>query len=455
VTEPSSWRNELEPKIADHVRYIVDAFASPDNGGTDIGVVVAADRGLDYMYKERQLLVHEQQLGRVLEILGQPNEADLEQNEPDRVQRVIAGVVLLTLGQTTKGDQPAAVPDALIEIDRRIGKGIATPNHVLTVAVNAGGCPATEPQEAYEETEPYPSVCGDNGGAGVLIYMADTGLLADAASHSWLEGVVGDPDPLPPLAPDGTQPIPPYTGHGTFVAGVTRCMAPAADVTVTNAFAIAGSTLESDLVPRLVAALGLGVDIFHLTIAAPSRDDLPLVAFEAWLKLLRQYKGVVCVVAAGNSGSRRPSWPAAFSEVVSVGALAADWRSRASFSNFGGWVDVYAPGRSLVNAYATGTYTCHVEPYRGQDRTFYGMAKWSGTSFSTPIFTGLIAARMSRTGENGQQAAAALLAEARSRAIPGVGAIVLPCCHDDVPVRPAECPCRSGMRRTGCEPRPH
>jgi subtilisin family serine protease len=286
--------------------------------------------------------------------------------------------------------------------------------------------------------------------------MADTGLLADAASHSWLAGAVaGDLDPLPPLAPGGTQPIPPYTGHGTFVAGVARCMAPAADVIVTNAFAIAGSTLESDLVPRLVAALGLGVDIFHLTIATLTRNDLPLIAFEAWLKLLRQYKGVVCVVAAGNNGSRRPTWPAAFSEVVSVGALAGDWRSRASFSNFGGWVDVYAPGRSLVNAYATGAYTCHVAPYTGQDRTFYGMAKWSGTSFSTPVMTGLIAARMSRTGENGQQAAAALLAEARSRAIPGVGAILLPCCHDDRPGRPAESPCRPGMRCAGCEPRPH
>ena len=439
VTEPGSWRNELEPRVLDEVVYIVDSFREH---GIDIGVV-ADDGGLGYMYAERQLLVRDQYLHRVLEILRPPDDPDRSPDDPDRtaddpdraaddpdrverdperVRPVIAGVVLLTLSE-----RQLSVPEALTEIDRRLGKGIATPNQILTLAGEGGGCPATEPQEVYDGTEPYPSVCQDNGGHGVLIYMADMGLLPDpAAGHPWLAGVGGQADPG-----SGQQPIPPYTGHGTFVAGVARCMAPAADIIVTNAFSIAGSKLESDLVPELVAALGLGVDIFHLTIAMPSREDIPLVAFEAWLRLLRQYKGVVCVVAAGNSGSRRPSWPAAFSEVVSVGALAGDWRSRASFSNFGGWVDVYAPGRDLVNAYATGTYKCHVTPYKGRERHFYGMAKWSGTSFSTPIVTGLIAARMTRTGENGREAAAALLAEARAQAIPGVGAILLPRCDGE------------------------
>ena len=200
---------------------------------------------------------------------------------------------------------------------------------------------------------------------------------------------------------------------------------------MTHAFSIAAVCWKRIWSRGSKSALSLGVDIFHLTMACLSRNDHAAHRLSLeWLRRLRQYGGAVCIAAAGNSGFRGPTWPAAFSGVISVGALGGDWRGRASFSNFGGWVDVYAPGRDLVNAYATGTYTCYADPYADQVRNFYGMAKWSGTSFSTPIVTGLIAARMSRTGENGQQAAAALLAEARRQAIPGVGAVLLPCCHD-------------------------
>lgn len=427
MTEPAGWRNGLKPHVAEEVEHVVDAFRDLPAGGRRIAVVPNGTGGVGYLHAEGEILVREEHLARVLAILEQPSREDLEGDEPGRIRPVIAGYVVLTLA-----DPHPVVPAALARVDAALGRGIATPNHVVTVAPNGDPtvCPATEPEQVYSGTEPFPSVSHGNGGAGVLVYLADTGLLRDAAAHPWLAGVrVSDPeedyDPRTPLKGDPPQ-IPPYTGHGTFVAGVLRCQAPGVEVIVENAFCIAGSALEADLVPRLEAALGLGADIFHLSIACVSRHNVPLIALGEWLRRMRESKSAICLAPAGNSAIRRPVWPAAFPDVVAVGALGGDWRGRASFSNFGPWVDVYAPGRDLVNAYATGSYTCHVSPYTGQTRDFYGMAKWSGTSFSTPVVTGLIAARMSATGENARQAAAAVLAQAQEQAIPGVGPVLLP-----------------------------
>lgn len=473
MSERDDWKREMLPEIADEVAVIVDAFACaprggdvpPDQRGADIGVA-AADGGVDYLYARRHLLVADEYLGPVLEILGdpgarwlEPGEGDGGGKEPDGrededearaseggaagLRRVIAGVVLLVLPPAlVGGDGGRSVPEWLNLIDRRLGRGAATPDQVLTVAPAITYCPATDPEPVHSGAEPGPPACPPGAGAGAWIYLADTGLLADAAAgHPWLAGVRPDNpgtdvDPFDPAQPVTSK----YTGHGTFVAGVARCLAPSAELVVTRALSIAGSQLESALVPRLEHALAGGADIFQLTIAGATRHDLKLIAFGVWLGQLRQAKGAVCVAPAGNSGSRRPSWPAAFPDVIAVGALAADERSRASFSNHGRWVDVYAPGRDIVNAYLTGDYICQISPYTGQERHFYGMARWSGTSFAAPIVTGLIAARMSAAGENARQAADALLAQARRQAIPGVGPVLLPRCGPCG--RPAPCGCR-------------
>ncbi len=436
----------LNSKVQQQVKGIESAFADL----TKPIVIMsepAKDRsgGISFMYPAdpATILVRDDYLNQVRGVL-----LGLGITISDK-KPIIADVVRLTLdipAAPAQGDplfgQTAPLICALDQVDQELGEGIATPDHVLTVCDGiVSPCPATEPRTVDDGIEPHPGICTVNSGAGVLIYIADTGLLKGADSaHSWLRGVErardasGNWQPWdwdPGAGPDDDQQraIPtPYVGHGTFVAGVVRCMAPQADVIVSNVFKVAGSTLESDFVLDLKQALGLGVDIFHLSIAAPTRKDLPLLAFDRWLALVRQYKGTVCVAAAGNSGVRSPTWPSVFPQTVSVGALTADGRDRADFSNYGGWVDVYAPGRDIINAYATGTYKYQDEPYKGSpDGKFYGMARWSGTSFSTPIVTGLIAARMSRTGENGVEAAAALLRKARAQAIPGVGAILLPC----------------------------
>ena len=183
MTEPDDWRNYVVPKVADEGSHIKNAFGEVEDDAKrkDI-VIVPADGGIDYMYAEGEILVREDHLERVLDILEQRTRRDLEDNEPQRIRHIIEGIVLLTLG-----GEHSRVSSALTAIEEQLPPGIATPNHVLTVAGGHGSsCPATEPEEVYDDIEPFPSVCHE-GGAGVLIYMADTGLLQDSASHSWLE----------------------------------------------------------------------------------------------------------------------------------------------------------------------------------------------------------------------------------------------------------------------------
>lgn len=462
MTEESSWYQGLSDRAVSEADYIVREFRGKGieiGGVPDITAGEVANtegsaeypKGVGFMYAEGQFLAREQYI-RQIRIVVSGHGATVVVKK-----RVIGDIVLLKLAplalehkDTSESDEVSAnsdersaeddagtrdcggvearlppVLEILDEIDEKLGLGIATPDQLVTVAGELTPCPATEPQEVYGPVAPYPAVCPGDGGTGVRIFIADTGMLpGSAAAHAWLNGVLGDDDKR--TEPDGT--LMHYAGHGTFVAGVVRCMAPKAEIYVANIFDTAGSALESHFVPKLNKAFDFSCEILHLTIASPTRKNRPLMALDAWLELLRPYKGVVCVVAAGNNGNRRPCWPAALPGVISVGALATDWRSLAYFSNYGGWVDVYAPGQNLVNAFGMGEYTCKIAPYKGEHRKFCGMAQWSGTSFSTPIVSGLIAARMSRCGENGQQAAAALLAEARAQVIPGVGPVLLPGC---------------------------
>jgi thermitase len=62
-------------------------------------------------------------------------------------------------------------------------------------------------------------------------------------------------------------------------------------------------------------------------------------------------KGAVLVASAGNDGEEAVTYPAAFSEVIAVGATDNE-DQRAVYSNYGArWVDVAAPGDEI---YSTG-----------------------------------------------------------------------------------------------------
>jgi subtilisin family serine protease len=87
-------------------------------------------------------------------------------------------------------------------------------------------------------------------------------------------------------------------------------------------------------------------------------------------------KGVVVVAAAGNAGGTTQFFPAADPRAVSVAATTvAD--QRYTWSNFGSWVRLAAPG-------------CNLAPILGG-----GYGNFCGTSSAAPVVAGLVALELS------------------------------------------------------------
>jgi subtilisin family serine protease len=394
------------------------------------------DRHVEYFYRSKSLLARDRDLQRVLDALRSlgalPDDANSFGSSGSADDHaLIAGISRLDV--QVRDSQHT--PDVVADLDRRLGVGVATHEHAFVITPNTI-CPATEPEAvitpqqaedpALVEAALWPAIGDLSAGTDVRVSVIDTGLLDGASGWArWIQGVepdtradIEDPERIRKGFAD------PYAGHGTFVSGVIRCLAPASHVVVEREIEVSGFVRESSLIKQIHDALSRSPDIISMSAGGYTRDNVPSLAFQVfWEERLSQLGGVIFVSAAGNDARTAPFWPAAFPWCVGVGSMSRDGQRRSWFSNYGAWVDVYAPGEDIVNAYARLKYMTVAGTVRD---TSAGIVKWSGTSFATPIVSGLIAARMSRTGETGRLAADALLAAARSQFRPGVGPRLFP-----------------------------
>jgi Subtilase family len=317
-------------------------------------------------------------------------------------------------------------------------KGRVFLNHLLSICpVNL--CPGDEPMPVPPAAPPKPAWNeGSMDGQHATVRVIDTGM-ADGwrDGHRWLttpdpSEVDGDPNPN-----DGAE-IELYGGHGEFIAGVLRCVAPRAEVWVSDELKWAGAATEFDIRNAILDTLaGKKHPVPHvivLSAGCTTLDGNPPQALKEVVDRMSQPDCTTLLVAAAGNDGLGPGdgpggqfYPAAFAGtakyapfVVAVGALRGDRAGRACFSNFENWVSVYEDGERLVNAFPTGKYTyvephpvppaciygpptlypnctCITAPQQGDKADFQGMAKWSGTSFATPIVAARIAKGVTAT----------------------------------------------------------
>jgi subtilisin family serine protease len=260
----------------------------------------------------------------------------------------------------------------------------------------------------------YPS----SAGAGVNIYVIDTGILPDLpefegrARIGWSAfGTVAVPltgtnrellgksstkpgrgKPVPSPEPPAPSPVPVGTdenGHGTHVAGtcagMTYGVAKAASIVGVQVLDSSGSGSTSGVIAGIQWVVNQHASMYGVAVdgstAGRSVINLSLGgAFSATLNsaVANAVKaGIVVVVAAGNNNEDATLHsPASEPSVLTVGA-STDADARATFSNYGTLVDVMAPGVGVLSPYRNGV-----------------VASLSGTSMASPHVAGLAAVLM-------------------------------------------------------------
>lgn len=167
-------------------------------------------------------------------------------------------------------------------------------------------------------------------------------------------------------------------GHGTHVAGIISAI-------VNNGQGVAGMTWYNPVLPikvldqsgagstysvaqGVIWATDHGAKVINLSLGnyADSNfmHDAIRYAFD---------HDVVLVAASGNDNSEQPGFPAAYPEVLAVAATDVN-KKRATFSNYGDYIDVSAPGVSIASTFMKGQY-----------------AALSGTSMASPHVSALAA----------------------------------------------------------------
>ena len=206
-------------------------------------------------------------------------------------------------------------------------------------------------------------------GTGVTAFVIDTGIRADHMEFTGrvVSGYTAVADG------NGTNDC---NGHGTHVSGTiggtTWGIAKGTQLVPVRVLDCAGSGSLSGVVAGLdwVANSTLRPAVANLSLGSSKSSTVNAAVAGAF------NKGVVMVVAAGNSNADACQYsPSSEPTAITVGATTSS-DARASYSNYGSCVDLFAPGSSITSAWYTSTSAINTI---------------SGTSMASPHVAGIAA----------------------------------------------------------------
>jgi len=302
------------------------------------------------------------------------------------------------------GKKFSAIPAAVATLSAKDAKDLegsdkvlaVEPNHVYSIAKK----PSDKPGGGGGTTDPPPEVLpwgvdridaeevwADAGtpstGEGVTVAVIDTGI--DKDHPDLASNIVGGYNFVVKKGRLDTGAWDDDNGHGTHVSGTIAGIdndvgvigvAPEASLYGIKVLNNRGMGYMSDVIDGILWAAEVNVgtagspdhiDVISMSLSGPASSSLAAAVKTAY------DAGIVIVAASGNDGYSSVSYPAAYPEVISVGATDSSDRV-ASWSNYDPDLDFVAPGVSVYSTYKNGGY-----------------ATASGTSMACPHVSGTVA----------------------------------------------------------------
>ncbi len=223
-------------------------------------------------------------------------------------------------------------------------------------------------------------------GQGVKVAVLDTGIdlnhpafrgkLDTAGAKDYLDG-----DNLPQEVNGNTSGWSDGYGHGTATANIVLQVAPKATILPIRVLDANGDGDTSTIASAINYAVEQGARVINLSLGSTSSSSTLNTAIKNAI-----YKGVAVICASGNTGDTRVLYPALTADTtnntqgpgsVGVGSVGSNFL-KSGFSTYGGNLEITAPGENIVTAFP-GSQLVSV----------------SGTSFSTPVVSGIVALALS------------------------------------------------------------